>query len=165
MTSHSSVPKGAEYSDLHFLSLVEKIGADYVSVLKRDIIPQLDIATPLKIRELRVLLSLNDLNGECTSRDIAQDLRYDPATVSRAVKHLIEADYVIASPNEKDTRQLTLTLSDEGRDVVRQALSLFDGLVMRSELNNPDELGQAQRQGMNAALAALLRWVKSLNCS
>ncbi len=111
-------------SDLAFLILADQIASDYMGFVKRLIIPEMDVFEAKSLRELRVLMTLNILDTPVPARRVAEILRFDPATVSRATRHLLEQGLIEECQNEDDLRTLLLSPTDDGRAVGEKYLKL-----------------------------------------
>ncbi len=90
-----------------------------------------------------VLLHLS-VQGETMSQDqIAEQLDYDKAAVSRAVNVLEERGYVVRQRRSDDRRAYTLSLTDRAGEVVPRIEQIFDRLYVRVLDNmTPDEVGE-----------------------
>ena len=72
---------------------------------------------------LKKLLSLH--NGSATRVDLARAVRLTPSAVTRALKPLEKMGMVLTEKSERDARRSMATLTDAGREVLRDA----DGIV------------------------------------
>ncbi|WP_307862073.1 MarR family transcriptional regulator [Nocardioides sp. SYSU D00065] len=71
--------------------------------------------TPSQSRALRVLAS----NGEgIRPSELAETLHIAPRSATEVVEALVEHGWVRRAPDPSDRRATTLTLTDEGRDLV-----------------------------------------------
>lgn len=102
------------YADTTFQALSEKIADDYEAIIKTCIMPSIGDTHGLKLRELRVMACLNFYDAALTPAHIAAMLRYDPATVTRAVSRLEKADMLTKKDNHMDTRSFHLVLTKTG---------------------------------------------------
>ena len=106
--------KPAEYANLTFQTLSEKIADDYEVIIKTCVVPSITSSSGLKMREIRVMACLGLYDIPLTPAHIAALLCYDPSTVTRAVSCLIEAGMVSRSENIHDTRSVILSLTEKG---------------------------------------------------
>ena len=122
----------ALYADTTFQALSEKIADDYAAIIKNCVVPSLGDAKGLKIRELRILVCLEFYDVPLSPAHIAAMLRYDPATVTRAVKCLERAEMVRREKDRHDTRSILLHLTESGLKLAetyaRRAKATFDAL-------------------------------------
>ncbi|WP_034389220.1 MarR family winged helix-turn-helix transcriptional regulator [Hellea balneolensis] len=102
------------YADTTFQALSEKIADDYDAIIKTCVMPSIGETHGLKLRELRVMACLEFYDAPLTPAHIAAMLRYDPATVTRAVAKLEKANMVIKKENLTDTRSFFLVLTETG---------------------------------------------------
>lgn len=91
-----------------------QIAEDYLQILRKHVLPNVSKKQNLRMRELRVLNCIYRFSGDMTATDIALIMRYDSATVSRALVRLDAAGMIIKSPNQLDARATIVTLSDKG---------------------------------------------------
>lgn len=105
----------SEFADTTFQAFAEKISDDYTYILKNVVIPGLPGLGTLKLREVRILATLFFFEKPLTPAQISEMLRYDPATVTRAVHMLVGKGKLIRSDNLRDTRSVLLELTDDGR--------------------------------------------------
>lgn len=105
------------YADTTFQALSGKIADDYEAIIKTCIMPSIGETFGLKLRELRVMASVNFYDVALTPAHIAAMLRYDPATVTRAVSRLEKAGMLTKEANHMDTRSFHLVLTERGIDL------------------------------------------------
>jgi len=130
-----------------------RIHTDYLNFLKTHAIPKLSTGKLMNIRELRVLMTLHYLQEDSTAMDIANILRFDPATVSRAVVALKEYGFISTSQFEDpDERKKPLTLATKGIEVGDEYLS-----IVRDSL-----AGARQKLGMRLDPKTLERYLSVL---
>ncbi|MGB0908214.1 MAG: MarR family winged helix-turn-helix transcriptional regulator [Maricaulaceae bacterium] len=104
-----------DFTDTTFQNYAEKIATDYTDIIKAKVLPKLGDIGDIKFRELRVLISIYFFALPITPAHLAEILRYDPATVSRAVRRLEKAGKLSRQDNGKDKRSIQLRLTDEGK--------------------------------------------------
>lgn len=124
--------KPVKFVDTTFQNYAEKISTDYTDIIKARVLPQLDDLGDLKLRELRVLTSIHFFAIPITPAHISDILRYDPATVSRAIKRLEAAGKLIRQDNGRDKRSIQLKLTLAGKalaeDYTHIVETVFDNL-------------------------------------
>lgn len=92
-----------------------QIAENYVQMLRKHVLPYLEYREGLRLRELRMLNCIFRYESGLQASDIVAIMRYDPATVSRALKRLKDHDMVIKSASQDDARALVLNLTEKGR--------------------------------------------------
>lgn len=112
-------------ADLQYLSYSEWISGDYNDFVKKSILPAFNGKFKLKIRELRVLNSIAATEYDVSATEISEELRQDPATVTRSLVMLIGQGYVESFENFHDGRSKLLKLTEKGEAASRYFLSLF----------------------------------------
>ncbi|WP_417515040.1 MarR family winged helix-turn-helix transcriptional regulator [Minwuia sp.] len=63
---------------------------------------------------------------EMTAQEVARMSGRPRNSISRAVHRMVEGGYVRRVPDPDDGRQATLTITDSGRNLVREILPLFE---------------------------------------
>lgn len=137
----------AEYADTTFQALSEKIADDYNVIIKNCVLPTIKDRSGLKMRELRVMACLDFYDMPLTPAHVAAMLRYDPATVTRAVGCLVKAGMVSRTGNERDTRSVVLNLTEKGASLAalyaHRVKTTFNTLEMMIEKSlSPEEKTQ-----------------------
>ncbi len=118
----------AENSDLNFLTLAEQIYKDYLDTIKLVIVPTVGKTHKLKLREIRVLMSLGSSTSAVSASELAEQLRHDPSTVTRSLVILVRGNYIDTTENEADGRSKMISLTEKGKDVAsecRKSLEAF----------------------------------------
>ncbi len=106
-----------KFVDTTFQNYAEKISSDYDEIIKGIVLPALDSGGELKLRDLRVLTSIYFFEVPITPAQVAEILRYDPATVSRSIKKLEDQGFVTRSDNGQDKRSVRLHLTESGAEL------------------------------------------------
>lgn len=109
----------ADFADTTFQAYAEKLSDDYTYILKKMVLPTITQIADIKLREIRVLATVEFFHHPLTPIDVSEILRYDPATVSRAVNKLVANGLMIRSKNIHDTRSFYLSLTDEGIEIAQ----------------------------------------------
>ncbi|WP_017930126.1 MarR family winged helix-turn-helix transcriptional regulator [Robiginitomaculum antarcticum] len=112
-------------ADLQYLSYSEWISGDYTDFVKKSILPAFNGKFNLKIRELRVLNAIAASEYDISATEISEELRQDPATVTRSLVMLIGNGYVESFENFQDGRSKLLKLTEKGEAASRYFLSIF----------------------------------------
>lgn len=138
----------ADYADIAFQVLSAQISSNYLKFIKSRIIPELENSSDAPLRELRTLMTISHYASPIPGSQIARLLNYDPATVTRSTRWLIENNFIVAKENELDARSILygmtptgLRLSDEYRAVA------FDAI---QELNEVDPEQPRKKDILNA---------------
>ena len=97
----------------------KQISNNYIEFLRTQILPHIPKSLGLKVRELRVLMSIYFYKAGVTPKQIAQILSDDPATITRAVARLKQSGLIVQEDNIEDTRSAWLTLTPKGREIVK----------------------------------------------
>lgn len=109
----------------------------------------------LDIPQWRILANLAS-RGDLTAQEIARFTYSHKSTVSRAVQDLEDRGLIARKVSATDKRSFTLTLTSEGRRLVKQLLPLvlkFERDLL-SSVSDPD--ARALLKGLTALEAALL---------
>lgn len=132
-----------------------RIHTDYLNFLKAHAIPKLSLKEKMNIRELRVLMTLHYLEKDSTAMDVANILRFDPATVSRAVVALKKFDYIATSKfDDPDERKKPLTLSSKGAEIGNEYLEIVQNALSHAK----EQLGlKMTEDDLRRHLSVLLR--------
>ena len=104
-------------ADTIFEVLCSQISADYLSIIRSEILPEISSEFEIGVREIRMLLMI-DYNDDLTSSAfLAGNLRYDPGTVTRASKRLVAAGYIARRKSANDRRTLYFELTPKGQEL------------------------------------------------
>ena len=126
------------FCDTAFQFLCAQINSDYNAILRRDILPQLNVDPLIKLREIRTLMILDYYTEPASSTAVSEYLRFDRGTVSRATKILKQLGYVTSFANPEDKRSPLLELTDEGRALAEK----YRGLLGRHFARLSDDIGE-----------------------
>ena len=110
----------ASLSEASIHGLLAAVASNYVKLLKRVVLPQLDLPKSYTVRDLQIISTLNESAKPLTSSAIFRRTHLDPATVTRSTKQLVSDGYVFMQDNEADSRSRFLSLTPEGRDLARR---------------------------------------------
>ena len=103
-----------DFADSTFQVLSAQISANYLKFIKDRIIPELGEFSNIPLRELRTLIAISHFDEPIKGTQISKMLSYDPASVTRSTKWLIENDFISTSDNPKDARSIFYGLSETG---------------------------------------------------
>ena len=92
-----------------------QIAENYIQMLRKHVLPYLEHREGLRLRELRVLNCIFRYQSGLQASDIVAIMRYDPATVSRALKRLEDHEMVQKTASRDDARAMVLNLTDKGQ--------------------------------------------------
>lgn len=125
-----------KFSDTTFHNYAEKIASDYSDIIKNVVLPKLKSANGLKLRDLRIISSIYFFDVPITPAQVAEVLRYDPATVSRSIRKLEAEGFILRSDNGKDKRSVRLHLTDAGTELGQN----YTNAIRREFLNLENNL-------------------------
>lgn len=110
-----------------------------VARLNRRLRSERDPDTTLSLTGLSVLGALFR-EGESTVGRLAEHERVQPPSMTRTVSCLVEDWYVVRRPHDTDGRQTVLSLSEKGRETVRQERRRRDAwLALRLRELSPED--------------------------
>ncbi|NNE57362.1 MAG: winged helix-turn-helix transcriptional regulator [Hellea sp.] len=136
--------------EARFHAVLSGLASDYVRLIKKTVLPKLDMPSAYTIRDVQVLAAIRDSGGPCTSSEVFRATGLDPATVTRAVKNLVSDNFVVSTENAGDSRSRFLNLTDTGRDLADQFLegcqNLFESDELAISKPNSDEWASLFRQ-------------------
>ena len=131
--------KPAEYTDTVLQSLSEMTSDNYTHIIKTCVMPYIGETHGVKMREIRILTCMELHDVPLNAGHIAELVRYDPATVTRAMSRLIDANMVLRKRAQEDTRIVTFTLTDSGRALlslyntrVKTVFTTLEGMMEKS---------------------------------
>lgn len=114
-----------KYSDVLFMLQAMHIADDYSKFCKTQVLSRLDGVDKLTFNEIRVLL-LVVKNGNCvTPCIIVEQLRQDPATVTRTAQKLAKFGLVEIKSNSSDKRSIDIIATEKGLEICRQYRSVY----------------------------------------
>jgi DNA-binding MarR family transcriptional regulator len=102
--------------------------------------------------QLRALTALRQ-KGEANLAQLAEDIGITVSTASRLVDRLVSAGWVNRAPSETNRREISLTLTDEGKRLLRRYDRRRVVLLKECLERVPEE----RRDAIMAALAELAR--------
>ncbi len=105
----------------------------------------------ISVPEWRVVANLSQADGPVSVREINRQVGMEKSKVSRAAARLEERGYVVKRSNPADRRLIELSLSDAGRQMVRE----LTPLAAEFERRLLDRLGPG-KDAFRAALETLL---------
>ena len=93
--------------------------ANLASKMSEQFAPVYQQQTDLTIPQWRILFNLAQF-GQSNARALCEQAAMDKSTVSRAIKALIDKDYVMSVINPGDKRASLLKLSEQGMSLYQQ---------------------------------------------
>ena len=102
--------------------------------------------------QLRALTALRQ-KGEANLAQLAEDIGITVSTASRLVDRLVGADWVHRGPSASNRREISLTLTDEGKRLLRRYDRRRVALLKEALERVPEE----RRDAVVAALAELVQ--------
>lgn len=86
------------------------------------------VDSPFSLAEARVLYEISTL-GHTTAADLSRSLGLDPGYLSRMIRRLVAAEYIIVTPGVSDRRQNNMALSQDGDAAVANLSARSDASV------------------------------------
>lgn len=122
--------------------------------LRRRLVAERHPDNELSISAMAVLGCLH-VRGEQTAADLARHERVQPPTMTRTIKWMADEGYVVKRPHETDGRQLLVSLTDKGREIVLADRERRDAWLARrlAELDADDRAVLQQAIPILARLA------------
>jgi DNA-binding MarR family transcriptional regulator len=116
--------------------LLHRVKLELVRLLEREL-SQSNLG--LNFTQYRVLMML-DRTGVMTASELAKLIDHDAGALTRLLDRLIEQGYVRRAPSERDRRVANLSLTEEGRAMVKPMREIANSLVCRAMSDlSPDE--------------------------
>lgn len=106
-----------EFVDIVFQVLAAQISGNFLGHIKKDLIPRLENNEEFPLRELRTLMCVAHFSYPVKGSTIVKTMGYDPATVTRSTRVLIERGMITGEPNENDARSTVYALTEKGKDL------------------------------------------------
>jgi len=100
--------------------------------------------------QLAALATL-ERHGAMTPGDLAEHEKVQPPSMTRVISVLVELQLVRREPHSSDRRQVVLTVTEAGRDLVHKARQRREAWLAR----RLDELSPAERTTLRAAAPIL----------
>lgn len=102
-------------ADASFQTVCAHISNDYLTIIKRDLVPQLHGFEGIGLRELRTVMVVDYFDDQATSQLIAENLRYDKGTASRTTQKLLRLGYISRLDNQEDARSAFFVVTEKGK--------------------------------------------------
>lgn len=112
----------------------------------------LDIKTP----HLDILINLYRYPG-ISQQELARKLLVGRSNMSMLLPQLEKRGLILRSPDLKDRRVLRLSLTDAGRSVTEEAMTIQTDLIERTLSQTPVEQCMAMAAAMDGIIALLLK--------
>ena len=119
----------ADNSDINFMTLAEQIYKDYLDVIKLVVVPRVGKSHKLKLREIRVLMSLGSSTSAVSASELAEQLRHDPSTVTRSLVILVRGNFIVTTENEADGRSKMIALTEKGKNTAAECREVFEDFL------------------------------------
>lgn len=133
----------SENVDLSFMTLAEQIYKDYLDALKYSVVPKIEPTHKLKLREIRVLMSLGNATSDVSASELAEQLRVDPSTITRSLVILVRSDFIEIYENEADGRSKMIRLTEHGQNVAKECHEVFKSFL--TDIDSTDGLQDSTR--------------------
>ena len=141
-----------DFYDSTFQVLATQISANYLQFIKARIIPELGEFSQTPLRELRTLMAIAQFGEPIKGAKISKLLSYDPASVTRSARWLIEAGFIRVQDNSRDGRSVFYGLTAKGielSDLYREVSAL--AILELNEISS----GQPSHHELLQALSVL----------
>ncbi|HXZ06982.1 MAG TPA: MarR family transcriptional regulator [Paraburkholderia sp.] len=99
----------------------------------------------------RILLALNDQNGETSQKRLVERLRVDPGALTRQLKTLEGMGWIARSMDERDNRITNVRLTEAGRAAIEASMPRRNYFLHETMASLPDDALAA----LSSALAML----------
>lgn len=143
MVKYPSREKIRQNIDMTIHGLCSHISKDLHVFIKSQILKKMDDLEDLSLREIDVLMCVAYFNEAVTSAEVAETIRFDPATVTRATGRLIDQGYLTKEDNHQDARSALLRMTDKGEALSRRfstkAAQVFEAAESRLYMLLTDE--------------------------
>ncbi len=147
--------------DNMFLFLCMQISEDYHTILRQHIMAEFDEFDGINLREMRVLECIAQEKTAVTGAMVAQRLRYDRATVTRALKRLETHAFINRKPSPFDHRSELIDGTLEGKELAGRygakcdaVMSILSSLQHNSltdvEIEQFEKIGRKLSQRVNS---------------
>ena len=137
-SSESSFPQlNASLAESNLHALMSSVASSYVKLLKKTVLPQLNLSKTYTIRDLQVLGTLHESAKPLTSTDVFKRTGLDPATVTRSTKLLTKDGFIEALENKADSRSRFLKLTPKGLELAQSYNEKCQHLFESRDLSIP----------------------------
>ena len=107
------------------------------------------LSEPVTFRQYRILMRVQEGNTSLTH--LAQAIRRSMPTVSASVDTLVKRGLLTREPSPGNRRQVTLAVTDRGRDVLAEGRVTLEGLT--SQLTS--DLSKSDRETLTRTLSGI----------
>lgn len=152
----------ANFADTTFLNYAEKIVSDFSDIIKNRVIPKMEFSDNLKFRDYKVLASIHFFEMPISPAQIAEILRIDPATVSRAVQKLEETGLLNREENGRDKRSIRLKLTPTGIATARAYTAAIQKLFEELEKGLLYGLSDEEKTGFMTVMVKISRRAEAM---
>lgn len=154
LQTHDSKHSLHSFADASFQMFCAQISSDYLSIIKRDLLPKLKAHKGISLRELRTAMVIDHFDSFITSAIIAHELRYDKGTASRTTQKLERLGYITRLDNQDDARSSVFALTEKGQNLADEYKLLCQNHFDRFSKITDAELTEEERK---VALKILLK--------
>lgn len=141
-----------DFYDSTFQVLATQISTNYLQFIKVRIIPELGEYSDIPLRELRTLMAIAQFDAPIRGTQISKLLSYDPASVTRSTKWLLDNGLIRVGDNSEDARSVYYGLSEKGSELSELYREVSAPAIL--ELNETGS-GQPNHQDVLQALTVL----------
>lgn len=110
-----------------------QISKNYKRFIEKHVMSNMPALSRVNIRDLRVLMAVNYYNEPVTPQEIAEVLRFDPATLSRSTKALEKNNLIYREYDNGDNRSFDMMLTDLGKETATTYQSVAHDVLERAE--------------------------------
>lgn len=107
-----------------FYLLSSQIFENYTHIVRKHVLPYLQLRDGLGLRELRIINCLFKHDYGLQAAEVARIMCIDPATVSRAGSILMKKAMLTKEPCTEDARSAVLVLTNKGREVAEEYVNV-----------------------------------------
>jgi len=125
----------ASHSEAGIHGLMAAVASNYVKLLKKVVLPKLDLPKTYTVRDLQIISTLHESAKPLTSTDIFRRTNLDPATVTRSTKQMVSDEFLSVEENEADSRSRFLSLTPSGRNLAKNYNSKCNELFESKDLS------------------------------
>jgi len=150
------------YSDLEFLSLVDKIARDYKTLLSHIFDDSIDVSNSNDLTASRILMACYQAEEPMSGSDMEQFLRLEDVDFSRALIKLIGLQYAMTEDAQNKGQGKIIKLTPSGAQKAKQYEALFKDLFGNADMMSSLLLTDVERDNILLSLIALQNRTTSL---
>jgi DNA-binding MarR family transcriptional regulator len=144
-----------KYADLEFLSLADKIAADYEALILILMGKEDAEGGKLSPTAMRALIEIHCAEEPLSAENIAMILRLDDHILSRALIKLVGMDYVRSENVSDDRNERLIHLTEKGVALSQRYQDYMDSVVDEADALSPLTLSDTERDSILVSLISL----------